>query len=81
MGRAWIVFVLLGLLAATSGCTMCQNPFDYNYAGYGGSVPANNAYGGRAGSAFGPGPVAQQSGQLAQQPTPQSWVSQASLSD
>ena len=81
MSRAWIAFVLLGLFAATSGCTMCQNPFDYNYSSYGGSVPANKAYGGRAGLALGPGTAAQQLAPLAQQPPSQSSVSQASLSN
>jgi hypothetical protein len=46
--------VLLLACLGQSGCSLCCTPFDYAYAGYGGSIPRDNRFHGRVGSAYEP---------------------------
>lgn len=45
---------LVAMLAATSGCSICQAPDDCAYSAYGGVYPRADMYHGRVGSAFDP---------------------------
>ena len=63
MARLAAGWLLLGLVAMSSGCAMCCAPFDCDYTYQGGAWVRHNPSSGRVGSAFdeagGPNPEVQ----------------------
>lgn len=53
MARMFFTLAAATVLAATSGCAVCQSPFDFCYPAYGGRWPEESTGPSRAGSAFG----------------------------
>lgn len=49
--------LVLGILAACSGCAICANPHDCKFAAYGGKIQRQDRVHGRVGSLHGPQPV------------------------
>jgi hypothetical protein len=68
MARTTFVWALLGLLAMTTGCAMCANPYDDCYPTYGGGCEGGACTGPRAGSVRAVGDVVVPANQG--QPTP-----------
>jgi hypothetical protein len=50
MDRTPLAWVMLGLVAATAGCSMCQHPYDYCYPLFTGGCDGPPCVGHRAGS-------------------------------
>lgn len=46
------LIVLSSLFASSVGCTICSNPFDYDYVTYGSRTPRHDMKHGRVGSPF-----------------------------
>lgn len=50
--RAILTIASLLALCGTTGCSICQGPFDQHYGAYGGSLERTNPTEGRVNSAF-----------------------------